>query len=478
VKLQWKIAISVLFFGALTAILLNIMVYTHLYNRDLDSAREEAHRTASLIRTALLNVMIHASGDYKEIGEVLMTFQNERFMSFRMIKGAHVIKQHGKRPGEEPADAMEKEALATGKIIEHMDSDYRLRIIYPFITDERCGQCHMDMGNKPVGIGVVNGAAVLGFDLSAPMEKSRSIIFYIMAILSVGGGIFLAVILYVINRTFTVPVMQIAEAIKDLKNEKYDVTLPEVTTQEIMIMAGVVKEAAVDLSKKVEEREKIIAWERARAMEFEKFVRGRASSLGLEVETEIPEIMGRLTTAVDEVKKKNLVSRAVQYVEEEKSVITIPSDPDLIPAITAYLSSLVEGNIGPAKTGSLELTLDEALNNAVYHGNLDVPSHIKTGDFDMFYELARKRQRELPYANRKVMVQFHYTRDSLMVRVRDEGMGFDWKKYTAAAVASDLPHGRGLILMRALSYKVDFNEQGNEVTLHFGLDQSPAVVPA
>jgi anti-sigma regulatory factor (Ser/Thr protein kinase)/HAMP domain-containing protein len=299
-----------------------------------------------------------------------------------------------------------------------------------------------------------------------------------MAILSVGGGIFLAVILYVINRTFTVPVMQIAEAIKDLKNEKYDVTLPEVTTQEIMIMAGAVREAAVDLSKKVEEREKIIAWERARAMEIEKFVRGRASSLGLEVETAIPEIMGRLTTAVDEVKKKNLVNRAVQFVDEEKSVITIPSDPDLIPAVSAYLSSLVEGNIGPARAGSLELTLDEAISNAVYHGNLDVPSHIKTDDFDLFYELARQRQRELPYSQRKVMVQFHYTRDSLMVRVRDEGAGFNWKKYTAAAAeASDLPHGRGLILMQALSSKVDFNELGNEVTLYFGMDQSPADSP-
>ncbi|MDH5510455.1 MAG: ATP-binding protein, partial [Nitrospinota bacterium] len=305
-------------------------------------------------------------------------------------------------------------------------------------------------------------------------EEGRSLILYILAVMTVGGFLFLMVILIVIDRTLTMPVMKIADAINEIKNENYIITLPEVDTHEINIMAEVVREAAVDLSKRRDEREKVISMERSRAMEIEKFVRGRASSLGLDVESEIPEIMGRLTSAVDEVKKKNMVNRALPYVHEERSVMTIPSDPNLIPAVSAYIAGLVERTIGPAKAGSLELTLDEALSNAIYHGNLEVPSQIKTEDFDKFYELARARQEEMPYCERMVSICFNHDQDSLKVRVTDEGEGFDWKGLmTSSPESNDLPHGRGLVLMQALSSRLEFNNQGNEVTLHFNVESRP-----
>ncbi|MDH5638136.1 MAG: ATP-binding protein [Nitrospinota bacterium] len=470
-KLQWKIALSVALVGIITALFVNIVLYKYLHSQGMAEAKQEARQTASLIRTALLNVMISTGGDYKEIEKVIKDIQNEHFMSFRMVKSAHVIKQHGMRLGEEPADPMEAGALFSGKIIESMDNSHKLRIIYPFVTDERCGQCHVDMDGNPVGIGVVNGAAVLAFDLSRKLEEGRSLILYILGVLTLGAFLFLIVILIVIDRTLTMPVMKIAEAIKEIKNENYNITLPEVDTHEINIMAEVVREAAVDLSKRRDDREKVISQERSRAMEIEKFVRGRASSLGLDVESEIPEIMGRLTSAVDEVKKKNMVSRALPYVHEEKSVMTIPSEPDLIPAVSAYIAGLVEQTIGPAKAGSLELTLDEALSNAIYHGNLEVPSQIKADDFDKFYELARERQRETPYCDRMVSIYFDHNRDSLKVRVNDEGEGFDWKSLMSFSPESnDLPHGRGLVLMQALSSRLEFNERGNEVTLHFNVE--------
>ncbi|MDH5511147.1 MAG: hypothetical protein OEZ32_12455, partial [Nitrospinota bacterium] len=211
-KLQWKIALSVALVGVITALLVNIVLYKYLYNQGMAEAKQEARQTASLIRTALLNVMISTGGDYQEIRRVIKDIQNEHFMNFRMVKSAHVIKQHGKSPGEEPLDPMEKSALSSGKIIESMDSSHRLKIIYPFVTDERCGQCHMDMNGVPVGIGVVNGAAVLEFDLSPKLEEGRSLILYILAVMTVGGFLFLMVILIVIDRTLTMPVMKIAEA--------------------------------------------------------------------------------------------------------------------------------------------------------------------------------------------------------------------------------------------------------------------------
>jgi len=474
-RLQWKIALSVALVGVVTALLVNVVLYRYLYSQELSEAKQEARQTASLIRTALLNVMISTGGDYGEIERVIKDIQKEHFMSFRMVKAPHVIKQHGTRPGEKPENEVEKEALTTGRIIESMDEGNFLRIIYPFVTDERCGLCHTGMDGKPVGIGVVNGAAVLGFDLSSKLNEGRYLIFYILAVLTLGAFLFLTVVLLMIDRTITKPVIKIADAIKEIKNENYNITLPEVDTHEINIMAEVVRDAAVDLSRRREEREKLISRERSRAIEIEKFVRGRASSLGLDVESEIPEIMGRLTSAVDEVKKKNMVNRALPYVHEEKSVMTIPSEPDLIPAVSAYISGLVEGSIGPAKAGSLELTLDEALSNAIYHGNLEVPSQIKSEDFDKFYELARLREKQEPYCDRKVRIDFYHDRETLAVRVADEGSGFDWKSMMAFSPESnDLPHGRGLVLMQALSSRLEFNERGNEVTLHFSVENRPA----
>ncbi len=91
----------------------------------------------------------------------------------------------------------------------------------------------------------------------------------------------------------------------------------------------------------------------------------------------------------------------------------------------------------------LKLVINEALSNAVIHGNGQSVS-------------------------KWVTVEIEIENTSLRIRVEDQGRGFNWRG-TSQAV-SDMGdvkavHGRGLSLFKAYGYEVKYNERGNSVTL-------------
>lgn len=54
----------------------------------------------------------------------------------------------------------------------------------------------------------------------------------------------------------------------------------------------------------------------------------------------------------------------------------------------------------------------------------------------------------------------------LLIAVRDEGKGFDWKTFRAKALSDNLgTSGRGLAIYRQYAHRVRFIELGNGVTL-------------
>lgn len=70
-------------------------------------------------------------------------------------------------------------------------------------------------------------------------------------------------------------------------------------------------------------------------------------------------------------------------------------------------------------------------------------------------------------ANRHIVVSYDINRERAVVRVRDEGEGFD-PQSVPDPTAPDrlaLPNGRGIMLMRAYLDEVTYNQQGNEVQL-------------
>lgn len=99
-------------------------------------------------------------------------------------------------------------------------------------------------------------------------------------------------------------------------------------------------------------------------------------------------------------------------------------------------------NYSPQCSFAIRLALEEAMVNAHRHGNRGDP-------------------------NKHIFVSYEVTPERTIVRVRDEGQGFD-PSGVPDPTAPDripLPHGRGIMLMRAYLDRVTFNQQGNEVEL-------------
>jgi CheY-like chemotaxis protein len=113
------------------------------------------------------------------------------------------------------------------------------------------------------------------------------------------------------------------------------------------------------------------------------------------------------------------------------------------------------------------LALEEALLNALYHGNLEVSSALKELPDRSFYDQAAQRQQELPYSARRIEVVATVTPHEARVIICDGGAGFDVANLPDPTDPENLnrPSGRGVMLMHAFMDEVQFNERGNQVTL-------------
>jgi CheY-like chemotaxis protein len=113
------------------------------------------------------------------------------------------------------------------------------------------------------------------------------------------------------------------------------------------------------------------------------------------------------------------------------------------------------------------VALEEALMNAMIHGNLEVSSELRERSGTEYEDLIRERQQAEPYASRRVSLKCELTQESAEIIIRDSGPGFDVSALPDPRDAQRiaLSSGRGVLLMRSFMDEVFYNESGNEVTL-------------
>jgi CheY-like chemotaxis protein/anti-sigma regulatory factor (Ser/Thr protein kinase) len=148
----------------------------------------------------------------------------------------------------------------------------------------------------------------------------------------------------------------------------------------------------------------------------------------------------------------------------------LPSDGSLAAPLVAQIKRMVERFKIRDGSGAMcvAMALDEALQNAVNHGNLEVSSKLREGDnANAYYALASERRQQLPYKDRSVHVRAHVTREMAEITIRDEGPGFDPGKIPDPTDPAylDRPCGRGLWLIHAFIDEVRHNSTGNEITM-------------
>jgi CheY-like chemotaxis protein/anti-sigma regulatory factor (Ser/Thr protein kinase) len=151
------------------------------------------------------------------------------------------------------------------------------------------------------------------------------------------------------------------------------------------------------------------------------------------------------------------------------SQFILENDPSLVPPLVALLrEDLVEVGLcdltGATRAG---IAIEEALLNAIYHGNLEVSSELRKDGDEPFMRLVNERRGCEPYRSRRVRVTARLSPTRATFVIADQGPGFDVSKLPDPTdpLNIDRPSGRGVLLMRTFMTEVRYNSTGNRVTL-------------
>ncbi len=123
------------------------------------------------------------------------------------------------------------------------------------------------------------------------------------------------------------------------------------------------------------------------------------------------------------------------------------------------------------------IALEEALANAIIHGNLEVTSELRGVDDEAYAQLIAERESQAPYNQRRVKVTASFDRSRALIIIRDQGRGFNVQAVPDPQLPENMSraHGRGLLLIRTFFDEVTHNSLGNEIRLV--LRGAPITVP-
>ena len=127
----------------------------------------------------------------------------------------------------------------------------------------------------------------------------------------------------------------------------------------------------------------------------------------------------------------------------KEDCVTIPTEPKLLPKIEdAIQAKLNECNYGERSAFAVRLAVEEAVINAMKHGN------------------------QMDKA-KTVTIRWSIDDHQAVIVIEDEGEGFEPSSVPDPTDDEniELPHGRGLVLIRAYMDEVSFNDRGNQITM-------------
>jgi CheY-like chemotaxis protein/anti-sigma regulatory factor (Ser/Thr protein kinase) len=156
-----------------------------------------------------------------------------------------------------------------------------------------------------------------------------------------------------------------------------------------------------------------------------------------------------------------LVRHEADYVLENDAALVAPMVSSLEQDVA--MMRLCE----PSGLMLLGVALHEALTNAIFHGNLELDSKMRETDEKGYYQAARDRRDQAPYADRRVHVRATLTHGEATFVVRDAGQGFDPSLLPDPTDPANLGKnsGRGLLLIQTFMDHVEHNDSGNVITM-------------
>lgn len=125
--------------------------------------------------------------------------------------------------------------------------------------------------------------------------------------------------------------------------------------------------------------------------------------------------------------------------------IQIPSIMENIRIVESFIDNTKDVyDINDDIYGNIMISVTEAVNNAIKHGNKEVPE-------------------------KKVTLALSFRENAVSFVIEDQGDGFDFTKLEdpTAPENIDKPGGRGIFLMKHLADEVHFSQEGRTVELIF-----------
>lgn len=134
-------------------------------------------------------------------------------------------------------------------------------------------------------------------------------------------------------------------------------------------------------------------------------------------------------------------------MSNRKNMLKLPSEPSSIAMLEVFVEKLVHKyQLRPDLYGNILVSLTEAVNNAIIHGN----------DMDR---------------TKLVRVQMNKNGNNITFKVSDEGGGFNLEDVPDPTRPENLQScgGRGVFLMRELCDDIEFHNNGSTVEMQFCL---------
>ena len=146
--------------------------------------------------------------------------------------------------------------------------------------------------------------------------------------------------------------------------------------------------------------------------------------------------------------------------------LILETDMSLVAPTCKAIAGIARPFLPLAQLNSFELALNEAITNAIEHGNLGITESEKLQLCEIgMLEAERAKRAEVAKKNGKlVTVKAQFESNSVCIKIVDVGAGFDWKQQRPATTELD-PSGRGLRIISRFFDEVIYNEKGNEQTL-------------
>ena len=181
------------------------------------------------------------------------------------------------------------------------------------------------------------------------------------------------------------------------------------------------------------------------------------------------ELGGTIRSVLQAAQQKRRELQLLERLTDLRCRFELENDRSLIPLVVSYLQEHLTrfGLCDESLVIRAGIAIDEALVNALCHGNLELDTELRESDCHLYEQQATERALLAPYCHRRIRVEAHISKYRAELTIEDDGPGFDPESLPDPTDSANMDKvsGRGVHLMRSFMDEVSYNERGNRVKL-------------